>query len=203
MKALLKPLFAGLILAGLSLPAIAQQPGTPQRLRGTIEALNGNVLSITTREGDKVDVNLSDGFRVNYGVPKTLADIQDNSFVGAAAIERDGKLVALEVLVFPEAARGSGEGHYPWDLTPDSNMTNATVNGLTPEGDGVVMNVKYPDGEKEIVVPSDIPVWTFEPGDASLLTAGKAVFIGARKLDDGTFTAGSVIVEKDGFKPPN
>lgn len=206
----LVPVLAGALMMSFVLPALAQNPppGTPARLRGTIDALNGNTLSITTREGEKIDVQLAENFRVNTPKPLTLDAIQDNSFIGAAAMEEDGKLVALEVLVFPEAARGAGEGHYPWDLEPGSNMTNATVGGVTPDANGMVLvHVSYKDGdatgEKDILVPADIPVWTFEPGTAADLVAGKYVFIGSRKLDDGTYTAGSVIVEKDGVKPPN
>jgi hypothetical protein len=123
--------------------------------------------------------------------------------VGAAAIEQDGKLVALEVLLFPEALRGVGEGHHPWDLVPGSSMTSATVQEARPEGEGRLMRVKYPDGEKEIFVPADIPVWAFNPGDASMLVPGAYVFIGSRRLENGSYTASSVIVEKDGVKPPN
>ncbi len=190
------------LATALALPAMAQD-GEPARLRGTIDALNGNVLSITTREGPKIDITLDEGHAVNYAVPKTLADIKDNDFIGAAAIERDGKLVALEVLVFPEAARGFGEGHYAWDLTPESNMTNATVSEVGPEGDGVTVTVKYPDGEKTINVPADIPVWTFETGSDADLKEGMYVFVAATKHADGSYSSGLVIVEKDGFKPPN
>jgi hypothetical protein len=183
--------------------AALAQDGAPAWLRGNIEALNGNVLSINTREGEKVDVTLAENFRVNYPTILSLNDLSDNSFVGAAAIEKDGKLVALQVLVFPEAIRGAGEGHHPWDLAPGSTMTSATVQEVRPEGEGRLIHVKYPDGEKEIFVPADIPVWTFHPGNASMLVPGAYVFIGARRLDNGSYAASSVIVEKDGVKLPN
>lgn len=200
---------AAVFVAALTLPALAQQPeGTPVRLRGTIDAFNSDqrTLSITTREGEKVDVQLSQDFAVRYPVPMALSDIGENDFVGAAAVEGEGgKLDAIEVLVFPEAMRAAkpGEGHYPWDLTPGSNMTNATVKKVAPEGEGILLDVQYPEGTKQIVVTPDIPIWTITDGDASLLQQGRYVFIGARKMNDGTYTAGSVIVENNGMKPPN
>lgn len=193
--------FAAVMVAALAVPAVAQES---VRLRGTIDAVNGDVVSFTTREGEKLDLNLSAETGVNYAVAMTLADIKENDFIGAAAVEGEGgNLDAIEVLVFPEAARGFGEGHYAWDLTPESNMTNATVTTVGPEGEGVTVEVKYPDGTKTITVTPDIPVWTMAPGDRSNLQAGLYAFVIANKMPDGKYNAGLFIVEKDGVKPPN
>jgi hypothetical protein len=199
---------AAVLVTALTLPAIAQNPppGQPARLRGTIDAVNGNVISITTREGEKIDVNMADNFSVRTPTPLTLADIGPDDFIGAAAFEGEGgKLDAIEVLVFPEALKANkpGEGHYPWDLEPNSNMTNAAVTTVTPEGEGILVDVQYKDGTKQILITPDIPVWTFVDGTTADLQPGKYVFIGARKLDDGTYTAPAVTVEANGMKPPN
>jgi hypothetical protein len=106
------------------------------------------------------------------------------------------------VLIFPEAARGTGEGHYPWDLTPGSTMTNATVAEVVSEAQGRLLTLKYKDGEKEIVVPPNVPIVTLAPGDRSLLKSGTAVFVPAMKKPDGTLVAGFVAVGRDGIKPP-
>ncbi len=174
------------------------------RVRGTIDAVNGNTLSITTREGEKVDIILDEGAAITYPVALGMDALVNNAFIGAAAVEgADGKLDAVEVLVFPEAARGFGEGHYPWDLAPNTNMTNATIAAVEPQNQGVLVNVKYPDGEKMILITPDIPVWTFTAGDASLLVPGAYLFSAAARHPDGRITSGLVIVEKDGLRPPN
>jgi hypothetical protein len=113
----------------------------------------------------------------------------------------DGSQEALEVLVFPESARGTGEGHYPWDLQPQSTMTNATVADLVSTADGRRMVLKYKDGEKVIIVPANTPIVTFKPGDKSLLVSGaKMVIIAAER--DGKRTAIRLLVGRDGFMPP-
>lgn len=197
---------AAVLLAALTLPAFAQDEGTPVRLRGTIDAFNGDArtLSMTTREGEKIELQLTENTRMMHPVAMTLADIGENDFIGAAAVEGEGgRLDAIEVLVFPEAMRGAGEGHYPWDLTPESNMTNATVTDVETEGEGVMVDVQYPDGTKRILVTPDIPVWTITAGDETLLEPGLYAFVAATKMGDGTHTANLIIVEKDGLKPPN
>lgn len=195
--------FAAVMVAMLALPAVAQE-GESVRIRGTIDAVNGDVVSMTTREGEKLDLQLGDDTAVNYAVALTLDEIDENDFIGAAAVEGEGgKLDAIEVLVFPEELRGFGEGHYPWDLTPESNMTNATVTALGEEGEGITVDVQYPDGTKQITITPDIPVWTMAPGDRSNLQPGLYAFVVATKMPDGTHNANLFIVEKDGVKPPN
>ena len=200
-----KSLFVGALIALLALPAAAQNApeGTPMRIRGTVEKLDGQMLTVKSREGPELTIALAPNFTVAAVVKKSLADIKTGDFVGAASTKgTDGKLHALEVLIFPEALRGTGEGERAWDLTPDSLMTNATVAGIASAAQGQALKVTYKGGESEIIVAPNTPVVTFAPGDASLLKPGAAVFIGAIKKPDGSLTAARVNAEKDGVKPP-
>jgi hypothetical protein len=200
-----KSLFAGALIALLAVPAGAQNPpeGTPTRIRGTVEKLDGQTLTVKSREGQQLTIALAPNFTVAAVVKKSLDDIKAGDFVGAASTKgTDGKLHALEVLIFPEALRGTGEGERAWDLTPDSLMTNATVAGMASAAQGQALKVTYKGGESEIIVAPSTPVVTFAPGDASLLKPGAAVFIGAIKKPDGSLTAARVNAEKDGVKPP-
>ena len=200
-----KLLLAGALIALLILPAGAQQApqGTPTRIRGTVEKLDGQALTVKSREGQELTIALAPNFTVAAVVKKSLADIKTGDFVGAASTKgTDGKLHALEVLIFPEALRGTGEGERAWDLTPDSLMTNATVAGIASAAQGQALKVTYKGGESEIIVAPNTPVVTFAPADASLLKPGAAVFIGALKKPDGSLSAARVNAEKDGVKPP-
>ena len=201
----MKSLFAGALIALLALPAAAQNApeGSPTRIRGTVEKLDGQTLKVKSREGQELTIALAPNFTVSAVVKKSLGDIKAGDFVGAASTKgTDGKLHALEVLIFPEAMRGTGEGERAWDLTPDSLMTNATVAGIAGAAQGQALKVTYKGGESEIIVAPSTPVVTFGPGDASLLKPGAAVFIGAIKKPDGSLTAARVNAEKDGVKPP-
>jgi hypothetical protein len=193
---------AGAILALLVLPALAQE-GTPTRIRGTIEKLDGQTLVVKSREGQELSVILSNDLKVSAVNKAQLSDIKQGDFIGTAAVPgTDGKLHAQEVLIFPEALRGTGEGYHPWDLTPDSTMTNATVAEVAEGAKGRLLKLKYKDGEKEIDVPMAAPIVTLAPGDPSLLRPGAAVFISAMKAADGTLAASRVIAGKDGVPPP-
>jgi hypothetical protein len=197
-------LFAALA-ALVALPALAQTPpaGPPTRIRGTVEQYEGQMLMVKSRDGQSLHVALAPDFKVNGLAKVDLASIKANDFVGVAAKKGpDGKLQAQEVLVFPEAMRGTGEGHYPWDLTPDSTMTNATVAEAASAPQGRVLKLKHKDGETEIAVAPDAPVVTFVPADPSLLKPGAAIFVIAQKKPDGSLTAARVTAEKDGVKPP-
>lgn len=200
-----KLLIAGALIALLAVPAAAQNTpqGTPTRIRGTVEKLDGQTLTVKSREGPELTIALAPNFTVSAVVKKSLADIKAGDFVGAASTKgTDGKLHALEVLIFPETLRGTGEGERAWDLTPDSLMTNATVAGIASAAQGQALKVTYKGGESEIIVAPNTPVVTFAPGDASLLKPGAAVFIGALKKPDGSLSAARVNAEKDGVKPP-
>jgi hypothetical protein len=200
-----KFLFAGAVIALLALPAAAQNTpeGAPTRIRGTVEKLEGQTLTVKSREGAQLTIALAPNFTVSAVVKKSLADIKTGDYVGAASAKgTDGKLHALEVLIFPDAMRGTGEGEYPWDLTPNSLMTNATVTGIAAAAQGQVLKVAYKGGESEIIVASDAPIVTFAPGDASLLKPGAAFILTALKKPDGSLSASRVTAEKDGVKPP-
>jgi len=187
----------GLLLA---LPASAQ---TPARIRGAIASLDGQILTVKTREGPEVKIKLADNYSVAAVVPITMDQIKPGSFIGSAAMKQaDGSMKAVEVLVFPEAMRGANEGHYPWDLMPESTMTNATVEAVVDGTTGREMALTYKGGKQKIIVPAGVPIVTFEPGDKSLLVPGALVFVGSQKAADGNLSAGRVNVGKNGFKPP-
>ena len=194
-----------LLAAGLALLcsiALAQAPAPTQRLRGTVKSFDGSTLVLAERSGETVALVLADNFSVNEVVPIELAAIRAGSFIGTAALPAaDGTLRALEVLVFPEAARGTGEGHSAWDLQPGSTMTNATVAELATTPQGRSLKLRYKDGEKTVVVPDNVPVVTFKPGDRTLLVAGAKVVVTAQ-LRDGKPTALRAYAGRDGFAPP-
>jgi hypothetical protein len=195
----------GVAFAFVSLVAFAASASAqaPTRLRGSIAAVDGNTATIATREGTSVPVKLADNWMVMLVSPMALADIKENSFVGIASMKGpDGTLNALEVLIFPEAARGSNEGHYPWDLQPESMMTNATVATVAAAPDGQTLTLKYKDGTQTIKVKPGTPVVTFAPGERTDAKVGAKVFLGATKAADGSLTAGRLLVGKDGLTPP-
>jgi len=204
----MKPLSlaVGALVALLALPAFAQMPPTLTNVRGKFEKIDGNQLIVKSHNGKDVAVTMGEKFTV-LGVKKVrLADIKENDFVGIAAVPgKDGKLHAQEVLLFPEAARGTGEGHYAWDLRgKNDSMTNATVTeiGQVQKGKGTMLTLKHKDGQNEIEVGPKTPVVTFAPDQMSLLKPGAAIFVRAQKKPDGTLVANAAIVEKDGVKPP-
>jgi len=182
----------------------AQPPGEAVRVRGTINSFAGNVLNFTTREGETIDINLAPDFTVSAAIPLTLADITNNAYIGVVA-ETDpaGNLIALDVRVFPENANRANARVFPWDLTPTSSMANAIVADVQQQPQQTMVRVTYPEGEKMVMIGPETPIWTTTAGDASLLVAGAYAVINTRKLDDGTYTATSVTVEKDGTRPTN
>ncbi|MGY3487525.1 hypothetical protein ACVW1C_005408 [Bradyrhizobium sp. USDA 4011] len=196
-------LFAALLLVAFASAASAQQPPTV-RIRGTIEAVDGAMLSIKSRGGDDMKVRTTDTVAV-FGVAKTdLSEIKAGSYIGVTAMpEPDGTQKAIAVHIFPENQRGAAEGFRPWDLRATSTMTNATVAETVEGTDGQNITVKYKDGEKKVVVPPGTPVVTFVSGDKSELKPGaKIIIFGAVKKDDGTLEANRVNVGRDGIAPP-
>ena len=155
--------------------ALAQ---APVRVRGTIDSVNGSTLNVTARDGAKVTVKLADNATV-VGVAKaSLSDVKQGGFVGITAMPQpDGTQKAVEIHIFPEAMRGTGEGHRPWDLMPNSTMTNATVDSEVAISDGQKLVLKYKDGEKTFIVPADAAVVTFVPSSAAALTPGAKIFV--------------------------
>ena len=183
--------------------AWAQQP-PPVRIRGTIEAVDGPMLAIKTREGSDVKVRMTDNVAVFGVVKTTLSEIKEGSYIGVTAMpEPDGVQKAVAVHIFPENQRGAAEGFRPWDQRPGSTMTNATVAETVKGTDGQNILVKYKDGEKKVVVPPDTPIVTFVAGDKSELKPGaKIIIFGAVKKDDGMLEANRVNVGRDGIPPP-
>jgi hypothetical protein len=181
----------------------AQQPPTV-RVRGTIESVNGQILSVKTRDGTTITVKLADGAPVRTVLRRSLADVKVNSFVGITAMpQADGTQKAVEIHIFPEAMRGTGEGHRSWDLMPSSTMTNANVDSAVTSVDGRELVLKYKDGEKKFIVPANAEVVEFAPATMADLKAGAKVFVAAaKKLDDGTLEAPNITVGRDGVNPP-
>jgi len=193
------------MLLWIAADAVAQAPGAlpTQRIRGDVVALDGLNLQVRSRTGELVAVKLAETYTVTGVVKVDIDRIAAGSFVGAASMPLpDGTQTALEVLLFPEARRGSGEGHYPWDLQPGSMMTNATVADVVSVDKGRKLTLRYKDGEKVVFVPLDVPIVTFEPGDRSMLKPGAHIIVTATKQPDGSLTAAGVAVGKDGLVPP-
>jgi hypothetical protein len=191
------------IVSALGSAALAQQPPAV-RIRGTIEAVDGAVLAIKSREGADMKVRVTDNVVV-VGIAKSaLSDIKPGSYIGVSAMpEPDGTQKALAVHIFPEAQRGTGEGFRAWDLRPNSTMTNATVAETVAGTDGQNIMVKYKDGEKKVVVPPGTPIVAFVTADKSELKPGaKIIIFGATRKDDGSLEAGRVGVGLDGITPP-
>jgi hypothetical protein len=198
-----RALVAATVISALASAAWAQQPPTV-RIRGTIESVDGPVLTIKSREGADMKVRVTDNVVVIGIAKSSLADIKPNSYIGVSAMpEPDGSQKALAVHIFPEAQRGTGEGFRAWDLRPNSTMTNATVAETVSGTDGQNILVKYKDGEKKVVVPPETPIVAFVTGDKAELKAGaKIIIFGATKKDDGSLEAGRVGVGLDGITPP-
>ena len=195
----------GMLLA-LGASASAQTPptdGTPTRIRGTVEKLDGQTLAVKARDGQSMTVNLAPNFTVVALKKASVTDIKPGDYVASTGVKgADGKLHAVEVRIFPENLRGAGEGQYPWDLMPDSVMTNATVSGVAAQPNGQLLKVTYKGGESEYIVGPESGVFSYLQEDAGLLKPGVAVFIVALKKPDGSLTASRLTAEKDGIKPP-
>jgi hypothetical protein len=198
-----RPLVAVAMVAASTICAIAQQPPSPSRVRGTIEAVDGDVLAVKSRAGEDVKLHMTGDVRV-VGITRiALADIKVGSFIGTTTVPGpDGANNAVEVHVFPENMRGTGEGSRPYDLKPNSSMTNATVEQSVVGNDGHTLNIKYKDGEKKVLVSPDTPVVTYVPADKTDLKPGAKVIAFMKKLPDGSFETSRVSVGRDGLTPP-
>jgi hypothetical protein len=182
-------------------PPAAAAPAPQVRLRGTVERLEGPLVTVSTPADGVVTVRLGPNVGINGVAARSLADIGDNTFVGTTALRSpDGKWNATEVHIFPEAMRGAGEGHYPWDL-PESTMTNAAVTGIATAGEGRSLKLRYATGEVEVTVAPTTPIVELVPGDTSLLVPGASVFV-LGMPDGDAITAFAILAEKDGVKPP-
>jgi hypothetical protein len=183
--------------------ALAQAPDMV-RVRGTIESVDGSNLTVKARDGADLKIKLADNAAIRTVVGKTVADVKQGEFVGITAMPQpDGTQKAVEIHIFPEAARGTGEGHRPWDLMPGSTMTNANIDSEVAISDGKKLVLKYKDGDKTFIVPDNIKVVMFAPGTTADVKPGAKIFIvAAKKLPDGTLEAPAATVSSAGVDPP-
>ncbi len=193
--------FTSLALISVASPASAQET---VRVRGTIERVEGPVLVVKNRDGVEVKLTMADNPLYVAIVKATMADIKPGMFVGSAGMTQpDGSQKAIEVHIFPESMRGTGEGHYDWDLKPQTKMTNANVEQTVAGVDGQMLSVKYKDGEKKLLVTPETAVVTYVTGDKSDLKPGTKIFVGAaKKQADGTLQTPRITYGKDGLTPP-
>jgi hypothetical protein len=210
LKSVNKAIHCGILAAGvavvtLSLACVAAiaQSNNQVRVRGTVVSLEGSALVVHAREGANVSIHLADDWAAIGVVKASMSDIKPGTFIGTASLpQADSSLRAIEVVVFPEAMRGSGEGHYPWDLKPASMMTNATVGNSVDSVDGRTVTLSFKGGEKKVTIPPDAPIVTFADAQKADIKAGAPVFVPTQRQSDGTLNATRVVVGKDGLVPP-
>ena len=193
---------AALAATAASAQAPAPAPQTV-RLRGVIEKVDGNTVTAKSDKGDEVKINLADKMMVVGVVKATMADIKEGSYIGSGAMPQpDGSQKAIEVHIFAESMRGTGDGHRPWDGAPNSTMTNGTVGTTVTGVTGPVVTVKYKDGEKNIVVGPDVPIVRYEVMDTGALKPGIAFSVlAAAKQPDGSYNISRINVGRDGVVP--
>jgi len=188
-------------LAVLALAATAADAQTPMRVRGTITAIDGNVLSVKSRDGKDLKVHVTDDVGVTVAKAIKFEDIKQGDYVGSTTTKRaDGTLVALEVHYLPPQAP---PGHIPWDLVPGSMMTNANVEAMVTAAGKRELTLKYKDGMQQILVPDGVPIVRAVPGNRADLKPGEYIWTGAQVAPDGKITASRIQVSKDGVKPPH
>ena len=198
---------AALTVAAVALLAAASpawaQDAPPVRVRGTIERVDGGIYVVKARDGAELKITLMDNGILVAIAKASLADIKPGLFVGSTGMPQpDGSQKAIEVHIFPEAMRGTGEGHYAWDLEPNSTMTNANVEESVTGVDGQTLTLKYKNGEKKILVTPQTAIVTYNPGDKADLKSGTKIFIAAaKKQPDGTLQAARINYGKDGLTP--
>jgi hypothetical protein len=199
--------------------AATAETATPEHVRGQIVSVDGSTLTVKSGEGKSTKLTLADDVKVTLAEKGDLSDVKDGGFIGTTAVAgKDGTLRAIEVHVFPDSMRGTGEGHRPWDLRPGSTMTNATVSKMDESGGGKSastmtnatvskvagrkLSLTYKDGEQTVVVPANAKVVKLEPGDRSQLKPGVHLFAVASKQSDGSLRAARLTIGKDGLVPP-
>ena len=190
----------GFALVCAALPASAQET---VRIRGTIERVEGPVYVVKNRDGAELKLTVTDNPLYVAIAPSTMADIKPGMFVGSAGtMQPDGTQKAIEVHIFPESMRGTGEGHYDWDLKPNTKMTNANVEQTVAGVDGQILSVKYKDGEKKLLVTPETVVVTYVPGSKDELTPGTRIFVAAaKKQPDGTLQTPRITYGRNGAGP--
>jgi hypothetical protein len=195
--------FAAALIPMALVSATAFADGTPVRVRGSVVSLEGTKLVVHAKDGKDIAVNLADNFAALAVVKSSMADIKEGTFIGTATVTQpDSSLRSLEVVVFPDKMRGTGEGHYPWDLGSNSMMTNATVANAVKGVEGQTITVTYKGGEKKIDVPANVPVVTIVPATKEEIKPGAIVFVPTMRQADGSLNGGAVLFGKDGVIPP-
>jgi hypothetical protein len=186
-----------------ALSVVPAHAGDPVRVRGDIASIEGPKLVVHGVDGKDVTVTMGEKTAVVAVVKASIDDIKPGVFIGTATKDAsDSTLRSVEVVVFPEAMKGYGEGHYPWDLPGANKMTNATVTNDVKGVDGRTVTVAYKGGEKKITIPADVPIVTLVPATVADLHAGETVFVPGQRQPDGSVQAGAVAFGKDGVKPP-
>jgi hypothetical protein len=196
---------AGALAALLFAAAVASAQNPDMvRVRGTIQGVDGQTLDVKGRDGSAIKVKLADDVKVLAVDRKSMDDVKQGVFVGITAMPQpDGSQKAVEIHIFPEALRGTGEGHRPWDLVPNSTMTNANIESAVASSDGKELVLKYKDGEKKFSVPANVEVVMFDPAAVADLKPGEKIFVVAgKKQPDGTVLAPSIVVGRKGVNPP-
>jgi hypothetical protein len=199
---------AALIGAAAAGAALAQQAASPQaqtiRLRGTIEKLDGRAVLAKSSKGETLALKLADRVLVVAVVKASVADIKPGLFIGSGAMpQSDGSQQALEVHIFAESMRGTGEGHRPWDGAPNSTMTNGTVGATVSGVDGPVVTVQYKDGEKKIMIGPNVPIVRYEIADAGAIIPGAPfTAVATGKAADGSFEVSRINIGRNGASPP-
>ena len=197
---------AALVGVAAASAALAQQAASPQtiRLRGTIEKLDGRAVLAKSSNDEGLTVKLADKVLVVAVVKASLAEIKPGLYIGSGAMPQpDGSQKALEVRIFAESMRGTGEGHRPWDGAPNSTMTNGTVGASVSGVDGPMVTVQYKDGEKKIIVGPNVPIVRYEIADIPAIRADAAfTAVATGKAADGSFEVSRINVGRDGASPP-
>jgi hypothetical protein len=194
---------AGLALMVSASAAWAQQ-APPVRVRGTIEKVDGNTLTVKSRSGETLTVKLAEPPRISAMVKASQAEIKEGSFIGVSAMPQpDGTQKAFAIHIFMESQKGVVADRFgQWDSRPGSTMTNANVATMVSGKDGQDLLVKYKDGEKKVLIPPGTPIAKYVPGNAGDLKVGSKVFVGAaQKQADGSLTAPNIAVGRD-IDPP-
>ena len=188
---------------GLSVAAATAQPAMQRHIRGTIQTVGENSLTVATRDGQTVTVTLKQPLTVATVKRLDISAIRSGTFIGTAARPGpNGELVAMEVVVFPESLRGTGEGNYAWDLAPGTSMVNANISALVENSAGRDLTLSYKGGSTKVVVPPDVPIVQPVPAERADLKPGAPVFFTPTRAADGSLSTARVIVGKDGVAPP-
>ena len=188
-----------LALLFLLLATTASFAQAPTRVRGTITALDGDVLSVKSREGKDLKLHLASNVGVTTAKKSSLEDLK-GKYVGVTAVQKEGRMTALEVHAIPPQAK---PGHFPWDLAPNSTMTNANLDGIAQASGGNEITLNYQGGSQKVIVPPGTPIVAFDPGSRSDLKVGETIWTNARTETDGKIVVERLNVSKDGVKPPH